>query len=546
MVISTFSTRAWGQCSGNIQYGHVGFYDDGSGGNNYNNNQYCEWRFESRIGGAVRLGFYDFNTEAGYDVVRIYDGPDANSPLVGEYSGNAVPPIVFTTGIYAFVTWTTDGSVTAPGFSAWWDSYNAVRTSCQEGLTDGNGDYDNNITYTWLLQPPNAESIRLDLYSIDMESCCDFIRVYDGPNNNAPLIGTYTGTTAPNGILSTGGSMFVEMSTDGSVVGAGFTGQYYCSYCSGTTQLTDPAGSIADGSDGSTHGNYADCSWLISPPGANRITVDFTYMDLESCCDQVTVHDGADDNAPVLATLTGSNAQQNIMTTAGYAFVKFTTDGSVTYQGWSLDYAANIPCAGPTTLTDCPGTLTDGSSTANYGDQASCSWLIAPSNALSLELTFNSFGTESGYDLLRIHDGADANAPVVLEHSGSTLPPMVTCASGTAYVEFMTDGSVNDEGWSLEYTCGYVGIGEERPVGTVQAYPNPTGATTTLDLRNMVPGSYLMEVRDTQGRLLDGIRFAAGRDHLQVVDLSGYVPGQYLIRLEGPDGAIMHVPVVKR
>jgi hypothetical protein len=336
------STQTFGQCSGGAQYGYVGWYDDGSGGSDYNNSQSCSWTFTSAMGGTVRLGFYDFNTESGYDYVRIYDGYDSSAPLIVELSGNIEPSQYFTTGTVAYVEWTTDGSVTAPGFNAWWDSYVSVRDECVGYISDGDGDYPINTEAKWFIQPEGAESITLDLYFMDMEFEYDYIHVYDGYDESGILLGSFTGGAAPGILVANSGAMYIKMTSDEIIPLSGFNATYNCNTCSGTTNMTGSSGTITDGSGNGTHGNGADCSWYINPAGATSIEFDFEFMQLEGCCDYVTIHDGPNSSSPILATVTNEDTPQNIIVGGNQAFVHFVSDASVVFQGFTLNYTSGF------------------------------------------------------------------------------------------------------------------------------------------------------------------------------------------------------------
>ena len=70
----------------------------------------------------LRLHFNRFNLEYGdrtcpYDYVKVYDGGDANANLVGEFCGPTVPGDIITTQSAAFVSFSTDYSVTRSGFN---------------------------------------------------------------------------------------------------------------------------------------------------------------------------------------------------------------------------------------------------------------------------------------------------------------------------------------------------------------------------------------------------------------------------------------------
>jgi len=65
------------------------------------------------------VGFFnvEFNSSCGWDVFEVYDGEDF-STLIGSYCGTTIPPYfesTHPTGALTFF-WSTDGSVTYPGF----------------------------------------------------------------------------------------------------------------------------------------------------------------------------------------------------------------------------------------------------------------------------------------------------------------------------------------------------------------------------------------------------------------------------------------------
>ncbi|MFY7708834.1 MAG: CUB domain-containing protein [Flavobacteriales bacterium] len=95
------------------------FYDSGSNGGNYLNNENYTYTLCSNVSGnCIRLDFLTFNTEAGLDQLFIYDGPNTLGNLLGTYSGTTIPPsVISTTGCITF-RFVSDGSVTRPGWSA--------------------------------------------------------------------------------------------------------------------------------------------------------------------------------------------------------------------------------------------------------------------------------------------------------------------------------------------------------------------------------------------------------------------------------------------
>ncbi|MFH0896342.1 MAG: C10 family peptidase, partial [Bacteroidota bacterium] len=80
----------------------------------------------------------------------------------------------------------------------------------------------------------------------------------------------------------------------------------YPYYCSGTTTLNWTAGTFEDGS--SPQKNYydnSDCNWLISVPGANKISISFNRFAVESM-DSVIIYNGSTTSSAVLAKYTGA------------------------------------------------------------------------------------------------------------------------------------------------------------------------------------------------------------------------------------------------
>ncbi len=84
------------------------------------------------------------------------------------------------------------------------------------------GDYGNDERKFWLIQPAGgALSITLTFTSFNVEANYDFLYVYNGSNEFAPLIGRYN-TTSPTTITVTGGSLFIEFRSDCALVGTGW------------------------------------------------------------------------------------------------------------------------------------------------------------------------------------------------------------------------------------------------------------------------------------------------------------------------------------
>lgn len=110
-------------------------------------------------------------------------------------------------------------------------------------------------------------------------------------------------------------------------------------------------------------------------------------------------------------------------------------------------------CTGTKTLTSNDGTLEDGSGpVANYGNNADCSWLIAPNDSIEkIVLTFTDMATSTG-DVVTVYDGPSTSSPLLGTFSGTTLPSEVTSTQGKMLVKFTSNSATNDRGWKAKYT----------------------------------------------------------------------------------------------
>lgn len=135
-------------------------------------------------------------------------------------------------------------------------------------FTDTGGsasDYSNDQRYFTLIQPANASSITLNFSSFSLEANWDYLYIYDGATNSAPLIGTYTGTSSPGTITSSSGALLIEFRSDCATTAAGWVANW-------TSVITNPAS-----------GDAIAPMTTVSVPGS-WITQDFTatYVDTDN------------------------------------------------------------------------------------------------------------------------------------------------------------------------------------------------------------------------------------------------------------------------
>jgi len=280
--------------------------------------------------------------------------------------------------------------------------------------------------------------------------------------------------------LSAGGDVF---STYNGVIYNVIPSSNYPYECTGTKTITSDAGTIDDGSGPSNYLNNDDCRWLIAPADSvNHLMLAFDYLYTDSLKDVVTIYDGPTTSSPVLGTFSGNTTPTASITSHGsQVLVRFTSDSSVTDQGWQIHYSSVFPvyCSGLTTLTALTDTFGDGSGeNNNYNNNSNCKWQISPPNAASVTLHFLEFDTDTIHDFIKIFDNGGGTSTVLKTLSGHTLPANVTSPSGQMMVMFQTDATITDKGWKAYYTTSMAGIEDFSIIKGLNIFPNP--ANTSL------------------------------------------------------------------
>ena len=76
----------------------------------------CSWTLTSNAN--LKLVFFRFDVEGGFDFVSVYDGGSALETVIGEFNGTSLPKALTSSRNKLFVKFTTDYSVIRKGFAA--------------------------------------------------------------------------------------------------------------------------------------------------------------------------------------------------------------------------------------------------------------------------------------------------------------------------------------------------------------------------------------------------------------------------------------------
>jgi len=138
----------------------------------------------------------------------------------------------------------------------------------------------------------------------------------------------------------------------------------------------------------------------------------------------------------------------------GY-YTSSNPNGFTTQQGIVRNFypGSNYPygCSSKT-ITLSKGSIEDGSGPlALYDNNLACTWLLAPTDTVnSITASFVRFDV-SASDTLYFYDGPDAGSPLLAAYSGNTLPADVTSTGNKMFIQFVTNSSVQDTGWLIEF-----------------------------------------------------------------------------------------------
>src|SRR5215813_4307050 len=114
------------------------------------------------------------------------------------------------------------------------------------------------------------------------------------------------------------------------------------------------------GGSGGNYSNNQNITTTFCSNAGNCIQVSFSSFNIENNYDFLSIYDGPNTSSPLIGTYTGNTSPGTITSSSGCLTFVFTSDGSVTYQGWAASITCTNSCSsGPSyTPQDCAGAIT--------------------------------------------------------------------------------------------------------------------------------------------------------------------------------------------
>ncbi|MBQ3733016.1 MAG: fibronectin type III domain-containing protein [Bacteroidales bacterium] len=153
---------------------------------------------------------------------------------------------------------------------------NTITTCSMIIYDDGgaSGDYSNSCESYLTIMPETAGNLISVQGTVSTESCCDYLRIYDGTSASGTMLGEYKGTglTVPE-LVSTTGPLTLHFHSDGSVIYEGFMLTVSCinNSCPAPTGLT--VSNVGNTSaDVSWTPGGSESSWIVEHKTASATT----------------------------------------------------------------------------------------------------------------------------------------------------------------------------------------------------------------------------------------------------------------------------------
>nr|XP_020452269.1 CUB and sushi domain-containing protein 3-like isoform X4 [Monopterus albus] len=261
--------------------------------------------------------------------------------------------------------------------------------------------YDNNHECVYSIQVQTGKGVNISASTFQLAQG-DILKVYDGKDGTAPLLGTYTGTMMQGlSLTSTSNYLWLEFYSDQEATAAGFRLIYHSfelSHCE------DP-GVPQFGFKVSDQGHFAGSAVTFG-------------------CDQgYTLH-----GSGTLKCMTGER------------------------RAWDNHLPSCIAECGGSFIGESTGRILSPGYPFPYDNNLRCTWTIEVNAGNIVSLQFLAFDTEASHDILKVWDGPLENEMSLKEVSGSLLPEGIHSTLNIVTIQFETDFYITKSGFAIDFS----------------------------------------------------------------------------------------------
>ncbi|XP_046963116.1 tolloid-like protein 1 [Vanessa cardui] len=340
-----------------------------------------------------------YHQECEYDSVTVHSrlGDDVLRRH-GAFCGSVLPPPVTSDGSVLRVQFTSDTSVHHSGFAATYyidvdecadnnggcqhechNTLGGYECACHSGFTLHPNKHDckeggckHDITHphgtifspnypdtypsrkdcVWQFSTTPGHRIKLifNVFELEPHQECtyDHVTIYDGASADEKTLGRFCGSKLPHPVVASYNQMYVVFKSDASVQRKGFLATYSTA-CGGYLAASETVKHLYSharyGHD--SYESRSRCDWSIVAPVGQFVRLTFLTFDLEpedNCgYDYVQVFGGLEGSAGNYGSFCGTKMPPEIVSTTDALLVKFRTDDSIVFKGFSASYQAVKP-----------------------------------------------------------------------------------------------------------------------------------------------------------------------------------------------------------
>jgi hypothetical protein len=425
------------------------FVDDGGLGANYSNNANLIQTFKTEsVGKKLRITFNQNEARLNTgDTLFVFDGPDTNAQRLAAFiQGSRFEPMKSKDSSLTF-RFTSNATGTDRGWQAFLncvtthplrDTFNlssGIRYTDSAIVFDpgGTGNYSLGF-WRQTFGSYSGNRLRLNFTELNVNGNNDghWVRIYDGPNQTFPLIGSFNEWAWPQGIIeSSGRYITIEFDANNNMAGTrpGFTINMFSTsevlpvLLMDTVNVQSCSGVFYD--NGGPNANYSDnytAVKTICADSGNLLRLNFNHVNTQfSAGDSLFVFDGIDTSALPLAVIIQGTRIEPLFAQGQCLTFFFKSNATGNGRGWQGFITCDtVPkpqeafalSAGVRYV--CDAIVRDPGGTGNY-PRGFWRQTFGSHNGNKLLLNFTELNVNGNNDghWVRVYDGPDHTFPLI-------------------------------------------------------------------------------------------------------------------------------------
>lgn len=255
--------------------------------------------------------------------------------------------------------------------------------------------------------------------------------------------------------------------------------------------------------------NNMDVQWLIQADNLQQVSLSFDFFETEENNDILTIYDGADSTASVLATFSGLPDLSDTIITASsdQMFITFTSDEKVTARGFMAKYCTVAPegvYSIEGEIFPCQFSVSSyfalGQEGADFQWKLSEGWEFTEKSANGIDL---SIGDTSSILTLTPYNMCGSGLESVLEIDPLESPPVITQIIGdtlpcAGHSSILASDNLNGATYQWELPPFWVGASESDTLYFIPEGRDP-GIVTVTGYNACGRGNEISKVIDVEG-----------------------------------------------